>query len=220
MYLFEFYADEFMLLPAMHYRWSDPRGATEARDAFAAVSGNREAAGRFADAMSGSIQALGVNSETIPSIVAHFDELLALMNPLLADQSFLLGEQMSLADCAMMGPFYAHLYLDLVPGPILRERANAVCHWIERMNHPNPMAFQGFRAGDELHPSLQSILTLIGRDAVPLLLDSVRAVETWADSTGAVADHPAVSWPLPPQMKAAGGRVDADSERKLTMVGG
>ena len=40
-YLFEVYADEFMLLPAMHYRWSAPEAEKDARGAFAALSSPR-----------------------------------------------------------------------------------------------------------------------------------------------------------------------------------
>jgi glutathione S-transferase len=189
-YLFELYADEFMILPAMHYRWSAPEGEKDARGAFAAISGNREAANRFADTMGGSLPALGVVQEAIPAIVAHFDELLERLEAVLSDQSFLLGEQMSLADCAMMGPFYGHLYLDLVPGQILLERATRVSHWVERMNHPDPASFAGFLAGDALHPSLCRILELIGNDAVPLLLDTVREFEKWAEARPAGTAEP------------------------------
>ena len=84
-----------------------------------------------------------------------------------------------------MGPFYAHLYLDLVPGLLLRERAPRVCHWIERMNHPDPGAPGAFLADDALAPTLHPLLDLIGRDAVPLLLDTLRAVEQWADERAA-----------------------------------
>jgi hypothetical protein len=89
---------------------------------------------------------------------------------------------MSLADCALMGPFYAHLYLDRVPGLLLRERAPLVCHWIERMNHPDPTAPGDFLAGDALAPTLRPLLELVGRDAVPLLLDTLRDFERWADA--------------------------------------
>jgi glutathione S-transferase len=189
-YLFELYADEFMLLPAMHYRWSTPEGEKDARGAFAALSGDRETAGRFADQMSLSLPALGVVEATIPAIEAHLDELLGHMEAVLSDQSFLLGEQVSLADCAMMGPFYGHLYLDLVPGRILLERASRVSHWVERANHPNPAAFTGFLPGDALHDSLRPILELIGNDAVPLLLDTLRAFEEWADTRPAGTTEP------------------------------
>jgi glutathione S-transferase len=179
--LLEVYGDEFMIMPAMHYRWTKPEWSSDARLAFAANSGNKEVANAFADRMAGALPMLGVSEATIPAIEAHLAELLAHMETLLRDQRFFLGEQMSVGDCGMLGPFYGHLYLDLGPGQIVRQHAH-VSQWIERMNHPDPMSFSGFLPGDALHPSTRAILELIGRDAVPYLLDSVRAFEAWADS--------------------------------------
>jgi glutathione S-transferase len=189
-YLLELYADEFLILPAMHYRWGTPEGERDARGAFAALSGDPEAANRFADRIAATLPALGVVKDTAPAIEAHLAELLGHLEELLRDQPFLLGAQPSLADCALLGPFYAHLYLDLVPGPMLRERAPRVCHWIERMNHPDPDSFSGFLAGDALHPALHAVLGLVGRDAAPLLLDGVRAFEAWADARPADQEEP------------------------------
>lgn len=180
--LFEVYADEFMLLPAMHYRWSEKEWEEDARGAFAAFSGDPDAASGFADRMSGALPVLGICDASRPAIEAHFEELLDTMQGVLADQAFLLGEQMSLADCAMLGPLYAHLYLDRGPGPLLRSRAPRVAHWVERCNHPAPRRFAGFLADDALHPGVEAILELMGRDAVPLLLDSARAFDAWADA--------------------------------------
>lgn len=189
-YLVELYADEFMILPAMHFRWSTHEGKQEARDAFVAASGDRDAALRMAETMGGVLPALGVGDATIPAIEAHFFDLLDCLESVFADQSFLLGEQMSLADCALLGPLYAHLYLDWVPGRIVRERAPRTSHWIERMNHPSPDAFRGFRAGDELHPGMRSLLALIGQDAAPVILDTVRDFEKWADARDDDGDEP------------------------------
>ena len=69
-YLIEVYADEFGLLPAMHYRWSFPESEAKAREDFAAASGNREAGQRFADRMKGTLPALGICPESIPAIEA------------------------------------------------------------------------------------------------------------------------------------------------------
>ena len=189
-YLVELYADEFMILPAMHYRWGTPEGSRDARDGFAAEGGNVAGAEKFADTMSGALPMLGVVPETGAAIAAHLDELLAPLEEVLAAQSFLLGEQMSLADLGLMGPFYAHLFLDLVPGPMLRRRAPRVSHWINRMNHPNPDAFRGFLAGDALHESLLAVLRLIGRDAAPVILDTVRDFERWADEQAEAFEPP------------------------------
>lgn len=180
-YVWELYADEFLLLPAMHYRWNTEEGEAKARGDFAAFSGNPETANRFADIMSGSLPMLGVLPETQSGIEAHTLELLDRLSAHLDACPYLLGGRPSLADCASMGPLYGHLYLDAVPGRLLRDRAQPVCHWVERMNHPDPAEDGSWYGSDELPSTLMPLLELIGRDAIPLILDSARAFDTWAD---------------------------------------
>ena len=165
----------------MHYRWSFPEGEAQARGNFAAASGNVAMAGEFASRMHGSLPLLGVSPDTIPAIEAHTHELLDALCAHFETHAFLLGERMSLADCALMGPFYGHLYLDLVPGTLLREQAIPVCQWIERMNRPNPEAEGEWIEKDALAPTQRALLELTGRDAAPFLVDGVRAIERWAD---------------------------------------
>ncbi|MFI5316949.1 MAG: glutathione S-transferase family protein [Myxococcota bacterium] len=179
--LIEVYADEFGVLPAMHYRWSFPESEAKARADFAAATGDPASAGPFADRMKGSLPMLGVVPESIAAIEAHTRELLDVLSSHFASHDFLLGSRMSLGDLALLGPLYAHLYLDAVPGRLLRETAPRVCAWIERMNRPTPRAGE-FLADDELAPTLLPLLRLIGRDAVPFLLDDLRAFEAWADA--------------------------------------
>jgi len=189
-YLLELYADEFAVLPAMHYRWATPEGEAAARADFASVTGDVEAANRFADRMSGSLSFLGVTKETGPAIEAHTLALLDALSAHFARHAFLLGGRPSLADCALMGPLYAHLRLDPVPQRILRARAIPVLQWIERMNRPDPDATGEWLAADALAPTLRPLLELVGRDAVPLLAAGVAAVETWAASRPAGTDTP------------------------------
>jgi glutathione S-transferase len=180
-YLIEVYADEFMILPAMHYRWSFPESEAKARADFARASGNPDSGSEFADRMKGTLPLLGINAESGPAIEAHLRDLLDVLSRHFAMHDFLLGSRMSLADLALLGPMYAHLYLDAVPGKLLRETAPRVCAWIERMNHSTPRGGE-FLAGDALAPTLRPLLELIGRDAVPFVLDNVRAFEMWADA--------------------------------------
>jgi glutathione S-transferase len=188
--LLEIYADEILILPAMHYRWSFPESVAKARADFAANNGDPAAAGRFADRMSGSIRALGVVPETTGAIEAHTAALLAGLEAHFAAEAFLLGARPSLADCALMGPLYAHLYLDAVPGRLLRATAPRTCHWIERMNRPDPDATGDWLPEDALAPTLLALLALVGRDAVPIFLDTLRAVERWADAEGKPGETP------------------------------
>lgn len=182
-YLIELYADEFMILPAMHYRWSFPESVAKARADFAAMSPEPAAATKFATRMQGTLPFLGVTPATIPAVEAHLRDLLDALSAHFAVHPYLLGDRMSLADCALMGPLYAHLYLDAVPGRLLRETAPAVGNWIERMNRPDPdvQAAATWLPDDALAPTLQPILRLIGSDALPLVLAGVAAFEEWVD---------------------------------------
>jgi glutathione S-transferase len=182
-FLLELYADEFLLLPALHYRWSFPESEAKARGDFAATSGSRDTANHFADRIkAASSAAVGVTEESRPAIEAHTHDLLAALEAHLVEHAFLLGARPSLADCSLMGPLYAHLYLDAVPGRLLRETAPRTCHWIERMNHPDVEAFGDWLSGDSLAPTLRPLLGIVGSDAVAVILDMVRAVEAWADA--------------------------------------
>jgi glutathione S-transferase len=179
-YLFEVYCDEFLILPALHYRWSFPESALKARADFGATNGEPALANKFADRISGSIPLVGVVPDSIPAIEAHTRDLLDRLSAHFARHPYLLGQRPSLADCALMGPLYAHLYLDAVPSRLLRETAPVVCHWIQRMNYPDPDSFGAWAAPAELAPTLAPLLGLIGADAVPLLLDNLHAVDEWA----------------------------------------
>jgi glutathione S-transferase len=96
-------------------------------------------------------------------------ELLAAFDAHLATHPYVLGGRPSLGDCALIGLLYPHLYLDAVPGRLVRERALRVCHWIERMNHPDPRSIDAWLDGDAIPPTMRPIVELAGRDAVPFV---------------------------------------------------
>lgn len=189
-YLFELYADEFLILPGLHYRWSFPESTAKARADFAATTGNVEMANTFADRISGAVPFVGVVPASIPAIEAHTRDLLDRFSAHLALHPYVLGGRPSLADCALMGPLYAHLYLDAVPARLLRETAPRVCHWIQRMNYPDLDTFADWRSPAELAPTLVPLLALIGADAIPMLLDNLRAFEAWAATRSADVVEP------------------------------
>lgn len=188
--LWELYADEFLIIPGLHYRWSFPESERKARSEFATSSGNLDSANKFADRIKFATTLVGVLPDTMPLIEAHTRELLDHLSAHFAAHPYLLGQRPSLADCALMGPLYAHLYLDAVPGRLLRETALPVCQWIERMNRPDPDSFGDWLPGDALAPTLRPLLALVGRDAIPLLLDNVDSFAQWADTRPPDTDEP------------------------------
>ncbi len=177
--LFELYADEFFPTVSMRTRWAYPENEAELRRAFGAFTGDLERGNAVADLMSSYLPMLGVTEETIPAIDAHTDAMLAALDAHFAVHPFLLGDRLTLADCALMGPLYAHLYLDRVTRKKLYDEAIEVCKWIERCNRPVPGQMgQCFDA--ELPDSLKAILKLIGADAVPMLSALEAGFIRWA----------------------------------------
>jgi glutathione S-transferase len=187
--LIELYVDEFLMLPGLYWRWCFPESIAKARADFASSTGDPASALRFADAVKSFTPMIGVTPDTAPAIEAHTRELLAALEEHLAAHPHLLGARPSLADCALMGPVYGHFYNDAVPARLLRETAPLTCHWVERMNHPDVDGFGTLLAGDALAPTFRALLRLAARDTIPLVLDTVRAFETWVDSSPAGDDE-------------------------------
>jgi glutathione S-transferase len=183
----ELYADEFLLLPGVHYRWNYPESAAKAVPDFIASSGDAGSATKLAESVQVFTTLVGVLPETIAHVEAHTLELIDALEAHLGVHGYALGGHPSLADCALIGPFYAHWYLDAVPGRLLRERALGICHWIERLNHPDSQDRGAWVAGDAIPPTFAPIVRLAGRDAVPFVLDVARAFEAWADRHAPVA---------------------------------
>ncbi len=189
--LIEVYADEFFPMVSMRTRWAYEENNKELRRAFAAFSFSEEQGNNVANLMSSYLPMLGVTEASIPAIDAHTTEMLKLLDAHLARHPFLLGNRISLADCALMGPLYAHLFLDRVTRKQLLDDAIHVCMWIERCNRPVPETMQDWFESD--YPeTLQSILSLIGTDAVPLLRDHAQAFATWRNSNPDEKDLPRI----------------------------
>jgi hypothetical protein len=62
---------------------------------------------------------------------------------------------------------------------------------MQRLLHPDPDVPGAWLPGDALAPTMRPLLGLIGRDAIPFVLDVARAFEAWADG------HTAEAGPLP-----------------------
>lgn len=177
--LFELYADEFFPTVSMRTRWAYPENEAELRRAFGAFTGDLDRGNAVADLMSSYLPMLGVTEQTIPAIDAHTDAMLRALDAHLAVHPFLLGDRLTLADCALMGPLYAHLYLDRVTRKKLYDEAIEVCKWIERCNRPVP-GQMGACFDEEIPETLKAVLRLIGTDAVPMLTALEAGFIEWA----------------------------------------
>jgi len=194
--LVDLWADELGLIPAMHYRWGSELGEASARARFSAMIGSAELGNRAADRMVYARHVVGATPTAAAEIEAWTHDLLDALSAHFEVHPYLLGGRQSVADCALMGPVDGHLFTDLVSRQLLLERAYQVVGWIERCNHPNGDAQGEWLEKDSLAPTFVDVLRVMGRDGGRIFLDSVRAVEAWADQRG--PDDVAPPGGLPP----------------------
>ena len=135
--LLHVYADNWLLIPAMHYRWNyneewiySEFGRSGAPEATPEEQYNMgKARGQM---FKGFVPMLGITEETIPGVEASYEAFLDEFSAHLEAYPYLFGNRPSLADFAYLGPLYAHLYRDPASGEIMKRLAPKVADWTER----------------------------------------------------------------------------------------
>lgn len=132
------FADEWLTLPAMHYRWNynndwvvEEFGRTAAPDL--SPDAQRDIGAKNAKMFRGFVPVLGITEDTIPGIEASYLAFLDEFSAHLEHHDYLFGARPSLADFAFYGPLYAHLYRDPASGDIMKQHAPRVAAWVERL---------------------------------------------------------------------------------------
>ncbi|MFQ5700153.1 MAG: glutathione S-transferase family protein, partial [Myxococcota bacterium] len=163
-YLIELLADEWMVVYAFFERWHHSLPFIEPNHArfnaqqwgpvFAPDSGGsarRELAQTMFSGPMGAtdpesprgifagVRALGVTPRTETAWTASSERVLDLLERHFDEHDFVLGGRPSLADFSLMGPLYAHLFRDAVPGFAMRTRHPLVAEWVERTNGTNAL---------------------------------------------------------------------------------
>ncbi len=159
-YLIELLADEWIVVPGFWERWffsengraPSHRGFNEQQwGAVMSPDGTgpeRRAAGAgFFEAAFGistsrtdpkgvyaGLVHLGCTEKTERAWQASQHRLLERLEVHFGKHDFVLGGRPSLADFGLMGPLYAHLFRDAVPGFAMRTHFPLVCEWVERTN--------------------------------------------------------------------------------------
>lgn len=186
--MLELYADEWLVIPAMHYRWSV---LDQQRDFIFSEFGRMSApeaspqeqvliGERTSKMFRGSVPMLGITAQTMPAIEEVYLELLDQLDSHFSQYEFLLGSRPSIGDFGLIGPLYAHLARDPVPKALMQERAPNVYAWVERMNNPVPLSGD-FLTDDEIPATLLPILKTMCRDQLPDVLDVIRHNAIWLE---------------------------------------
>jgi glutathione S-transferase len=77
---------------------------------------------------------LGVTEKTEQAWTDSMHRMLSILEAHFNVHDYVLGGSPTLADFALMGPLYPHLYKDPVPGFMMRTEYPLICEWIERTN--------------------------------------------------------------------------------------
>lgn len=194
--ILEMFGDEGLLRPAMHYRWNFPDqndyfismefGRFMKADATDAEA--RELSAMPKAAMQKYLPGLGITPETIPAIEQNYRDFLAALDAHFLKQPYLLGGKPTMADFGLYGPMYAHLARDPAPEMLMKQTANRVWRWVERMTAPGdsmgddmpefPDMPRDVLADDDIADTLVPVLKLVARDYGPevtALVDFINA---------------------------------------------
>lgn len=184
--LLEVYGDEWLLIPAMHYRWNFP----EINLPFIYEEFGKTLLPKFplfiqkfigkkiGKKFKGFVPLLGITEKTISSIENSYMQFLRDLNAHFKTNKYLFGSVPSIGDFGLIAPLYAHLYRDPYPRIIMQKIAPKVVLWVERMMS-NEKAKGSFLVDDHVPQSLDLILKRMATEHVPVLLDTAKILETW-----------------------------------------
>lgn len=196
--LLEVYGDEWLVNPAMLYRWKIEENRECAIQEFGrtrlpnASAEEQYAAGLEASApFAGALPRLGITDHSRAAIEHSYLALLDELNIHFNNHDYLLGARPSIGDFGLIGPLYAHLYRDPASGRLMQERAPQVAQWVERMINPGAGNQDGdFLPDDQVPDTLLPIINRMFDEQVPVLLETARQLKEWTETNPDAEDIP------------------------------
>lgn len=182
--LLECFGDEWLVIPAMHYRWHYNEewvygefGKTALPDG--TPEEQYEAGKKRGQMFKGFVPMLGITEATIPAIEASYEALLADLDAHFAAHDFLFGTRPSIGDYGLIGPLYAHNYRDPKSGEMMKRLAPNVARWVERIIAPKPLSGE-FLVGDAIPETLMPVLSRMMSEHIPYLENVAALLGDWA----------------------------------------
>ena len=215
--IIELLGDEWLLVPAFHWRWAySGNGSTSQRmpntggdeppshreynelqwGTFLRPDGSdaekcRTARWLFDNVMLTEIgvkdgmRCLGVSWDTVAAWEASCKNVLQIFEAHLAVHDYVLGGRPSTADFGLLGPLYAHLYKDPVPGEMIRRQFPLVAKWIVRC-HDGLVGRSDngdWLPDDDIPESILPMLGVFFSEMWPVLQSSCHIISRYLAST-------------------------------------
>ncbi len=186
-YWLELIGDEWLKLPALHYRWTYDYDFITAEmgrnnDPSYSVAEQKRIGKKIGATFHGWLPKLGVTARTKKTIEFGYLEFLNLFENHLAVVPYLLGGIPSLGDFAFYGPLYAHLYRDPYSHRLMTEHAPKVVEWIERLGICNERPRESYSREDMNRPTFIALVAHLSKDFVPTLIHEVTLLQSWLRS--------------------------------------
>lgn len=212
--LLELHGDEWLPMVMLHYRWNRPVNRRFAMTEFArdGLPWIPRPLGRLmirpmADRLSGYLPVLGVDETTIPGVEGFTADLLKHLDAHFAEHPYVFGGRPALADFAVFGPLWAHLFRDPDTTSLFDDHPH-VRGWMDRLLDP-PAERGEFLPDDAVPATLDPVFRTLFAEQWPFVLRLADAIDAWC------ADHPdatRVPRSLGPAPFVVGGR---EGTRKL-----
>lgn len=190
--LMEVYGDEWLIIPAMHYRWNHNYDWIVGE--FGRISmpqlpppERHEAGLKISKPFQNILPSLGVTSATWSAIETSYEALLREFDLHFEQNEFLLGTKPGIGDFGLIGPLYAHLYRDPKSGELMKKLAPAVVRYVQHMMRPPLPKGGAYLEGDAVPATLTPVLMRMMREALPVFMATANRLREWVNETGAVA---------------------------------
>lgn len=192
--MLETYGDEWLVIPAMHYRWHHNRAWAEAQ--FGALNApdatpeqQRAIGARRAAPFAAAAELLGATPPMHQAVERSYEGLLHELDAHLAQNPTLLGGAATMADFGLIGPLYAHLWRDPASGEQMRRLAPHVARWVETVQFQPRRLSGSLLPDDAIADTLKPVLRRMAREQLPVLVDSAARVSQW------MREHPGETLP-------------------------
>ena len=206
--LFALWGDEWLVIPAMHYRWNKDnfpfiyeefgQVVTPKAPKFIKAYFGKKLAKKF----QGFVPLLGITEKSIPYIEDWYENtVLHYLNEHFATHKYLLGDKPCTGDFGLLGPLYAHLYRDPAPKQLMDKLAPNVAAWVKRMNNPNTaqqastsasndINNPNFLENDEISETLLPLLKDMFTQQWPVLKNTSEALTGWREKNASNENTP------------------------------
>lgn len=235
-YLIEDYGDEWLTKAMFHYRWAYQADIDNAgpllvywSEPTLAQDQAEQAAAMFSTRQIDRLYVVGSNEITGETIESSYKRLLAVLDTLITEQGYVLGDRPSSADFALYGQLTQLGLVDPTPAGIMNSEKQRVRAWIDRVDDLSGLDDSGsWLSVDDAKTRLNPLLSEIGRFYAPVLLANAKAIMAGEDSFETEVDGRAWSQPsFPYQAKclqwineAFGALSDADQARVRELLDG